>query len=191
MPSSPVRLARSGQRCICVTGATDAAPWPPAPGRATSTRGSTAGGCRSREVASRGRSQRRRRGSTARCRASKSLMWRCCENGTMPEHVRCNLCGGDSPKFLYRARDYRLRTDDVVWSVVRCAVCGLGYLDPQPTPDEIHRYYPPEYFDRSDAAARERYEREAKYLPSRPGRLLDIGTADGGFLTVMSERGWQ
>jgi len=109
----------------------------------------------------------------------------------MPEHVRCNLCGGDSPKFLFRARDYRLRTDDVVWSVVRCAVCGLGYLDPQPTPDEIHRYYPPEYFDRSDAPARERYEHEAKYLPSRPGRLLDIGTADGGFLTVMSERGWQ
>jgi SAM-dependent methyltransferase len=109
----------------------------------------------------------------------------------MPEHVPCNLCGTDAPKVLYRSRDYRLRVDDIVWSVVRCTECGLGYLDPRPTPEEIKRYYPPQYFDRNDSAALGRYEREASYVPAMAGRLLDVGTADGGFLRVMRDRGFE
>jgi SAM-dependent methyltransferase len=35
-----------------------------------------------------------------------------------------------------------------------------------------------------------RYKRLAEYVPGPPGRLLDIGTADGHFLEVMRARGW-
>ena len=108
----------------------------------------------------------------------------------MPEHVACNLCGRNHAQLLYRLRDYRLRVDDAVWNVVRCRSCGLGYLNPRPTVSEVGKYYPSEYFARRPTMTR-RYERQAEYVPPKPGRLLDIGTAGGEFLALMRNRGWQ
>ncbi len=108
----------------------------------------------------------------------------------MPETVICNLCGSDNARLLVRLRDYRLCVDDLEWSIVRCKSCGLGYLNPRPTSEEIRRYYPEPYFSRRASQA-ERYRRQANYVPGKPGRLLDIGTARGDFLSVMAERGWE
>jgi SAM-dependent methyltransferase len=92
---------------------------------------------------------------------------------------------------LYRSKDYRLRIDDVLWNVVQCTACGLGYLNPRPTSEEIGRYYPQSYYAHR-VAATERYQRQARYLTSAtPGRLLDVGTARGDFLRVMRGRGWE
>jgi SAM-dependent methyltransferase len=107
----------------------------------------------------------------------------------MPERVACNLCGSNRTKPLFRLRDYRMRVDDIEWQAVRCRVCGLGYLNPRPAPDELGRYYPPAYFSRR-ATHTDRYRRMAEYLPDRPGDLLDVGTARGDFLAVMRDRGW-
>jgi SAM-dependent methyltransferase len=108
----------------------------------------------------------------------------------MPEEVSCNLCGADDTKPLFRMRDYRMRVDDIEWQAVRCRSCGLGYLNPRPAPDELRRYYPPEYFSRR-ATHTARYRRMADYLPESPGALLDVGTARGDFLAVMRDLGWE
>lgn len=108
----------------------------------------------------------------------------------MPEAVTCNLCGAAAATPLFRLRDYRLLVDSVEWTACRCSRCGLGYLNPRPTDEEMQRYYPAEYF----AARRshtQRYARQAAYVKPPPGRLLDIGTAAGDFLAVMCDRGWQ
>lgn len=107
----------------------------------------------------------------------------------MPELVPCNLCGADDAQTLYALKDHRFRTDDVDWPVVRCRQCGLGYLNPRPTLGEIGRYYPAEYFAHRGSLQR-RYERQVRYLPATPGRLLDVGTGRGDFLAVMKARGW-
>ena len=107
----------------------------------------------------------------------------------MPESVTCNLCGSASEEPLFTLKDYRLFVDDEEWTVVRCTRCGLGYLNPRPTRDEIGRYYPERYFSHREQLAG-RYRREASYVEGPPGRLLDIGAARGDFLTVMAERGW-
>jgi SAM-dependent methyltransferase len=108
----------------------------------------------------------------------------------MPESVACNLCGSRDARLLYRQKDYRLAVEDTLWNLVICRRCGLGYLDPRPTVDEIGRYYPTRYYDhRGDALPR--YERQAAYVPGGPGRLLDVGTARGDFLAVMVRRGWE
>lgn len=106
----------------------------------------------------------------------------------MPESVACNLCGDDNSELLYKARDYRLQVDDEEWNVVRCKSCGLGYLNPRPTPSEIERYYPAQYFDRGGHT--KRYKRMSRYLWGS-GRLLDIGTARGDFLAFMQTQGWE
>jgi SAM-dependent methyltransferase len=107
----------------------------------------------------------------------------------MPEMVKCNLCGRDDARLLFRLRDYRLRVDDLEWNTVRCRSCGLGYLNPRPTVEEVGRYYPSDYFIRRGALI-QRYRRLAAYVPGQQGRLLDIGTARGDFLLVMRDRGW-
>ncbi|MBA2504686.1 MAG: class I SAM-dependent methyltransferase [Thermoleophilaceae bacterium] len=108
----------------------------------------------------------------------------------MPETTSCNLCGSHDAKRLFTLRDYRFQTDDIEWPVVRCRACGLGFLNPRPDAEEMGRYYPPAYFERRGSQTA-RYERQAGYVPGPPGRLLDVGTARGDFLSVMRERGWQ
>lgn len=107
----------------------------------------------------------------------------------MPEYVACNLCGADDARLLFRRGDYRYWIDDAEWSVVQCRNCGLGYINPRPTEEEIARYYVGGYYDQRDAFA-ERYRRQARYLAGPPSRLLDIGTAGGQFLVVMRDLGW-
>jgi SAM-dependent methyltransferase len=107
----------------------------------------------------------------------------------MPEHVRCNLCGSDDVKPLYSLRDYRFRVDDRLWNVVECRRCGLGYVDPRPTPDEIGMYYPAAYHGRRGSMTK-RYERQAAYVQGTGGNLLDIGAARGDFLAHMRALNW-
>jgi SAM-dependent methyltransferase len=107
----------------------------------------------------------------------------------LPETTVCNLCGSDDTKLRFQLRDYRLYVDDALWNVVECRRCGLGYLNPRPTPEEVTRYYPPEYFARRGSFTR-RYERLARHVPLPPGRLLDVGTARGDFLALMRDQGW-
>lgn len=110
----------------------------------------------------------------------------------MPERATCNLCGSGDARELFRLADYRLWVDDVEWPVVQCRHCGLAYLNPRPSRAEIGRYYPARYFaHRGLADAHERYRRLARFVPPRPGRLLDIGTATGDFLALMREQGWE
>jgi SAM-dependent methyltransferase len=106
------------------------------------------------------------------------------------EYVGCNLCGCDDTEPLFRLRDYRFRVDEVEWTAVRCRSCGLAYLNPRPTPDEIPRYYPPSYFATRNLEA-DRYAKQARYVRRSDGRLLDVGTAKGDFLAVMAQRGWE
>jgi 2-polyprenyl-3-methyl-5-hydroxy-6-metoxy-1,4-benzoquinol methylase len=108
----------------------------------------------------------------------------------MPEEVNCNLCGANRTRLLFRLRDYRLQVDELEWNAVRCRSCGLGYLNPRPTVDEIKRYYPSAYF-RHRGLQTERYRRLAEYVPGERGKLLDVGTARGDFIAEMRERGWQ
>lgn len=108
----------------------------------------------------------------------------------MPETVNCNLCGADDAKPMFRLRDHRLMVDDVLWTAVRCRSCGLGYLSPRPTAEEIGRYYPESYYGRRKLQL-DRYRRLAAYVPPEGTRLLDVGTARGDFLAVMRDQGWQ
>jgi len=108
----------------------------------------------------------------------------------VPEEVSCNLCGSDDARRLYVLRDYRFFVDDLEWPLVQCRRCGLGYLNPRPTPGEIGRYYPDEYFTYRHRLEG-RYRRQAEYVPGPPGRLLEVGAAGGDFLALMRGRGWE
>jgi 2-polyprenyl-3-methyl-5-hydroxy-6-metoxy-1,4-benzoquinol methylase len=81
------------------------------------------------------------------------------------------------------------------FSIVECASCGLGFVNPRPTYTEMAKYYPAEFYQYFDDVKTHgpRYEHEAAFLGEAAGeaRLLDIGCANGDFPRFMKKRGWQ
>jgi len=112
------------------------------------------------------------------------------------ETVVCNLCGSDAYSLVYEKPDSRYFPQRF-FKVVRCSRCGLGFVNPRPTSQEIWEYYPPVYYgDFQSKSNFRRYAAEAGYLKRvedvpGPHRLLDIGCANGDFPRFMKSRGWQ
>jgi 2-polyprenyl-3-methyl-5-hydroxy-6-metoxy-1,4-benzoquinol methylase len=85
---------------------------------------------------------------------------------------------------------------DEYFKVVQCNHCGLGYVNPRPSFNEMQKYYPwDEEVFRCRKRPQKRYAAQAKYLreiEQRDGlkRLLDIGCAEGDFPRFMMARGW-
>lgn len=62
------------------------------------------------------------------------------------ERVGCELCGSKEAVVVVRQKDLLHRVTDEEFTIVRCAACGLLYLNPRPAPAEIGRFYPEHYF---------------------------------------------
>lgn len=109
------------------------------------------------------------------------------------ETVSCNLCGSEDYLFVYSKPDH-LYFNGESFNVVECKKCGLGFVNPRPSSNEIGHYYPPAYYDYP--GQQPRYETEAKYIEDTLTNhhnklLLDIGCANGEFPRYMKELGWQ
>jgi 2-polyprenyl-3-methyl-5-hydroxy-6-metoxy-1,4-benzoquinol methylase len=115
----------------------------------------------------------------------------------------CPLCRSAESKFLFAVRDWALRVTSDVFGVRRCRSCGCGYLSPCPSPDDIARYYPREYYWSYEGGGRSltwkevltrrepQLKAKARLLEAMPpGRLLDVGAQKGDFLWFMQQRGW-
>lgn len=112
----------------------------------------------------------------------------------MPEHVNCNLCGEDRPAPYLETAGYRL---------VKCANCGLVYMNPRPSAAELSALYSDTYFTQSPDrytfdylrdekqlhyTARHRLRDIERYAPK--GKLLEIGCALGYLLDAARQAGW-
>jgi len=113
------------------------------------------------------------------------------------EQINCPLCASSETMLLFKRRDLRHHITDIPFNVVRCQQCSLVYINPRPSPDEIHSYYPEEYYSPDDDADKllrdhnEEFRIKHQYLADiPPGRVLDIGCAKGEFLMFMRHQGW-
>lgn len=59
--------------------------------------------------------------------------------------ISCPVCGGDRFTPLMKGKDRLHRVDDQVFQVVRCEGCALAMLNPQPSVEELNKYYPETY----------------------------------------------
>jgi SAM-dependent methyltransferase len=125
------------------------------------------------------------------------------------EHVACAVCGSGESDVVLGARYENERELDLILTfrasgdellidrLVKCRNCGLQYISPRlrsglilasyaegEDPDYVSQMEPRE---RTFAASLARIER----IAGRPGTLLDIGTAAGGFLAAANARGWK
>ena len=116
----------------------------------------------------------------------------------------CLICGCGGFSVLFRGSDRLYHTTTQEFSVVRCDQCGLLRLDPVPTPGELARYYPDNYWFAPDQSTASRLEEAYRRLVLRDhvqfvaqalagsrarGPLLDVGCGGGLFLGMMRRRG--
>ena len=113
------------------------------------------------------------------------------------EYIHCPLCEADDTKFLFTRKDFTHRVSDVEFIVVRCKKCGMVYLNPRPDQEEIHSYYPEEFYEitsKEELLRIKEQSLQAKYEMVKhieTGELLDVGCNKGEFLFFMHEKGWR
>jgi len=110
--------------------------------------------------------------------------------------IPCNLCGGHTFKASLSCDGF---------SYVRCTVCGLVQMNPQPLEKEIKRRYSEDYLAYELAnessflnlqllalhdANFDELETEL-FSGDKKKRVLDLGCAIGSLLAVLRDRGWE
>jgi SAM-dependent methyltransferase len=125
------------------------------------------------------------------------------------EHTKCELCGDDKPVIIYpSSRSGEIKAEDSEFRssgdqplkdpLVRCGSCGFQYVTPRLSPAIVMDGYVNAVDETFVSQARSRERTFArclckvqKYWKKPPGHLLDVGTANGSFLKVAKDAGWQ
>lgn len=119
--------------------------------------------------------------------------------------VACPTCESREIRPVFRSPDRDWGSGESFW-FVRCAECGLVRIEPQPTPEELSRFYPEGNWPRAQREQdaldawilgvpwkqlmRRRAEAIFAVVPG-PARILEIGAGDGYFLRHMKDSGWE
>jgi SAM-dependent methyltransferase len=119
--------------------------------------------------------------------------------------VVCEICGVDQSHLLYHARD-RLLGHPGIFPIVRCDRCGLIYQNPRPrdlTPYYAGGYAPYEEAQNPPIPLQDRHGNIrfnglagmqhgllTQAVGHTPGRILDVGCANGEFLAALQQIGW-
>jgi 2-polyprenyl-3-methyl-5-hydroxy-6-metoxy-1,4-benzoquinol methylase len=118
------------------------------------------------------------------------------ESGTGPiPGAVCTVCGAEDsrPSFSIEGISSRL---------VVCGGCGLGWLEPLPSPQEVASFYQHDYYGGDSAKFRPLIERLVRIIGVRhirfltrglhPGaRVLDVGCGRGVLLATLADRGFE
>ena len=115
------------------------------------------------------------------------------------EHAFCPLCGSKDSEVFRKAKDV-FRVTDHEFVFVRCINCRLVYQNPHVTPETISTFYPHNYFSfssdrnvKQSTLAEKKIQLKCQMIERfchGPGKLLEIGSANGDFLVGMRNRGW-
>jgi 2-polyprenyl-3-methyl-5-hydroxy-6-metoxy-1,4-benzoquinol methylase len=118
----------------------------------------------------------------------------------MKDLSACPICGSTQTSFRFNGFSHRKRDDGMTWPVFSCLDCDHGFMNPQPGPDVLDRYYTADYdpyterhgADEEDAAivAEAREKGEFRQIPIPDGkRVLDFGCGGGFFLSICRKLG--
>ena len=126
------------------------------------------------------------------------------------EYVNCNLCGFDDTQVLFRKKDkFGISQDE--FHVVECRRCGLLYVNPRPTEQEIGKFYPETYSWKETLEAesfltkcvrklerayryhllRDEVSKVVRFTRGGSGKVLDIGCGAGDRLDVFRNKGFE
>ena len=77
---------------------------------------------------------------------------------------KCNICNSDNSTFLFYGCDRLHKVNKTLFKIERCVDCGLVYLYPQPTLEELKKYYPSDYGPYGDGSYVLKYDSFSKLI---------------------------
>jgi 2-polyprenyl-3-methyl-5-hydroxy-6-metoxy-1,4-benzoquinol methylase len=105
--------------------------------------------------------------------------------------VPCNLCGANGPFLKLWDLPDRHSRSGARFPLVRCMKCGLVFLHPRLSVEELREYYPPAYYGRPpEDSPSYRWRLSQLQKHAGKGKLLDYGCGSGGFLKYLRKKGW-
>lgn len=118
----------------------------------------------------------------------------------MREMNHCPACGAQRGITSTTSRTTRDPSDPHRWTLKKCRACRHGFLDPQPTMEDLEPYYTASYSayqpnhgidgDYAAVVAEAKRTRTYRHLKFNEGqRILDVGSGGGSFLSVMRDVG--
>ncbi len=101
--------------------------------------------------------------------------------------VSCNICNSTAEEIISK-------TD--IGNIIRCKKCGLFYRNPRLSERDERDKYKHKIYDESYGLIKDKSKKEIfisilNELKPHKGKILDIGCADGYFLSLARERGWK
>ncbi|MBU6410627.1 MAG: glycosyltransferase [Verrucomicrobia bacterium] len=116
-------------------------------------------------------------------------------SGGRPMIKVCPVCGNARVYYLFSTADFRM---------VRCEDCGLIFLNPQPSDQELAKIYAANCFpdgreneegrrvalEMRQATVKFYLSQIARYRGPGPGRLLEVGCGNGDLLAEAEAAGW-
>lgn len=125
------------------------------------------------------------------------------------EYVKCDFCNNNGAKLLFSKKD-KFGLSDCDFKVVQCRNCGLIYINPRPSEDEIAKFYPDTYSWKETLTAESKitkivrrlekiyryhllsYEasKVVKAAKRKTGKLLDVGCGSGDRLDIFRRLGF-
>ena len=121
----------------------------------------------------------------------------------MVHHGTCPICDSGNISHYLRCRDHFLTGED--FNLEKCSSCGFIFTQDHPDEENSGKYYESDkYASHNDNKGisgilynlsreimlREKLRLIRKITGLRTGRLLDIGSGSGHFLSVMKNSGW-
>ncbi len=114
--------------------------------------------------------------------------------------VKCALCSSNNYEIISKAKDYHYHLANNSFNMVKCKNCGLVYLNPRPSKEQINSFYPKTeiyYSTNTSPFAKmisnfftpRRISSATKY--KKQGKLLDVGCGVGDFLVNMERKGFE
>jgi 2-polyprenyl-3-methyl-5-hydroxy-6-metoxy-1,4-benzoquinol methylase len=113
----------------------------------------------------------------------------------------CPICASDKIDHAYDGRTTRNRHDEALWPVYKCRTCSHGFMNPQPSWEELAGYYSAEYDPyAADHGSQAKQDAETVAIARKEGsfrhlrlptgkRLLDVGCGGGWFLRIARQLG--
>jgi len=92
--------------------------------------------------------------------------------------IPCEVCGSQQHQLLFEGRDRIFRIPGV-FKIVKCLECGLLFINPQPEPEALRKYYPEKYYESQSVRFKEYSWLRKKILETYWGYLLCPGTSTG------------
>jgi SAM-dependent methyltransferase len=124
-------------------------------------------------------------------------------------YVKCAICGVDDSELFLQAKEALGLTSES-FTLIRCRRCGLIYLNPQPSFEELEPFYPDHYWYQKEHRFANKLQELLKkgeeiiitalLLPAvnglkkvvKPGgRILDVGCGNGQILHLCRKYGFE